>query len=118
MNYKIKYMDSAIEGIKIIKEFLGRRSSTAPSIVSKKIIAQIKKLASSPNISRVSELDSRFRQMPIDKNVVLYLVDEESKTVEIHYIWDGRRNLERLLKEEKGEKIPALELDLDDDYDR
>jgi len=39
--------------------------------------------------------------MPVNSYLVLYVVDEEKHRVEIHHIWHGMRNIEKLL-DEKG----------------
>jgi len=99
MSYKIIIKDSADQDAYAIEAYLKERD-VQPEVVMAPITARIAKdLSDFPLMYPVCQYDARYRQMPVNRYLVLYHVDEEKHQVEIHHIWHGMRNIEQLLKQ-------------------
>jgi len=102
MSYKIVVKESADLDTTAIETYLAA-CDVSPEVVLAPIAARITKdLTEFPYMYPVCQFDERFRQMPVKSYLVLYHVDEEKRLVEIHHIWHGKRNIIKLLKENRN----------------
>ena len=101
MRYHPSFEETSESDMLQIEEYL-RAQNVSPEVVLAPIVARIAKdLTEFPYMYPVCQYDERYRQMPVNSYLVLYVVDEEKHRVEIHHIWHGMRNIEKLL-DEKG----------------
>jgi len=101
MSYRLRFEESADLDMFQIEEYL-KAQSVPPEVVLVPIIARIAKdLVDFPHMYPACRYDERYRQLPVHSYLVLYYVDEEKRQVEIHHIWHGMRNIERLLEKKR-----------------
>ena len=97
MNYKLNIFADAIEDIKEIKKYLAR---FYPGTV-KKFVDLYKKQTSrvkeNPCIFERFADDPEYRKAAAGEYLIFYMVSEEKKTVEIHRVLYGARDIKRHL---------------------
>ena len=96
--YRIEMFDTALSDLEDVKVYYIREASLeVANVMLDNIRKRIDGLTNMPKINPVSRQDTRFRCLVIDKYLVFYYVDEETKVVEIHHVWHGMRNIKKLL---------------------
>ena len=101
MKYRIKYLPDTVTDREEIKTYL---SQFYGSTVKKFIVSLRKKtsqLKSFPYSCPVYELDTDYRKLVVGDYLVLYMVNEDAKTVEIHRIFHESQNIKQLLDKSK-----------------
>jgi len=99
--YKIVYETTATDDFEVIRSyFLKKENSTiiADKIINK-IIKRASKLKTMPTMYRKSEYNPAFRLFTESNYLVHYLVNDEAKSIEIHYVWHGMRDIQQLFED-------------------
>ena len=97
MEYKIEYLPSAAVDILEIEAYLYEYSSAAANKFADEIEKHISTLSKYPLMYQVYE-DDYFRSMPLCYNYRLfYHVVEETKTIKIHRVLRGIRDIKNEL---------------------
>ena len=99
--YRIQYETTAIADFEAIRSyFLEKENATtiADQIIGN-IIKRANDLKAMPKMYRQSEHCPDFRLFSESGYLVHYLINDETKTIEVHYIWHGMRNISQLLQE-------------------
>ena len=76
-------------------KFLAQVSPKAALSLSRELLARLKVLESSPYLypAFISEkVKTEYRKVSHKRFIVLYLVNEKEKVIEVEHIWDTRRN--------------------------
>jgi plasmid stabilization system protein ParE len=74
-------------------EFLARVNPSAADRQKKKLLAKISSLDRNPYRHPVFDADPdlpEYRKMVIDRYIILYLISEKNKTVDVDLVWDSR----------------------------
>lgn len=99
--YRLKYLDDTVSDRAHIKAYL---SQFYPD-TSKKFFAQLKKkterLKTFPYSCPVYEEDPDYRKLVVGEYLVFYMVDEDTKTVEIHRMLHGSRDISQSFSNDK-----------------
>lgn len=105
MKYTIRYLPEALEEMLPILAYLAEYSTTAPGKFASEVETQIKQLEDFPRMYPAYEHNRDFRviQTLFDYQV-FYIVNEKARSVDIHHILHGRRNIKKFL--ETVEKNP------------
>ena len=92
MTYKIIYKPYAERDIWETADYLSEHSVSAAEMFLRSLKEKIEGLSEMP--LRYPKIDSRqeYRKMPVDKYVVVYLVDEHQKQVLVMRVVHGMRN--------------------------
>ena len=100
--YRIELFDTALSDLENIKAYYMHEASLSVAVsVLNRIRARVDSLADMPKAHSFYREDKRFRRLVADKYLVFYDINEETHTVEIHHVWHGMRNIEKLLEEKR-----------------
>jgi plasmid stabilization system protein ParE len=91
--YTVRVSTQAYYALDAHMAFLARVSPKAAVGQKKKLLAKISSLESNPYRHPVFDADPdlpEYRKMVIDRYLILYLIDEENKTVDVDLVWDTR----------------------------
>ncbi len=97
MRYKVATLETAYEDLREIKKYLAR---FYPSTVRKFVDLykkQRSKLRDYPYSCSIYNDDSDYRGLIVGDYLAFYIVNEDNKTVEIHRILHGSRDINRYL---------------------
>ncbi len=100
MRYTIQFLDSALFDLETIKKYVSFDSVSAAIQLLNEFRVRIDNLCNMPERNPLCEDDPRFRRMVVGRYLVFYYVDEQQKNIEIHHVWHGMRNIEKLLREQ------------------
>ena len=104
--YKIVYETTATDDFDMIRSYFFKKENA--TVVADKIIGKIMKrageLKTMPTMYRQSEYNPAFRVFTESNYLVHYLINDETKTVEIHYVWHGMRNIQQLVEDLETKK--------------
>ena len=106
MAFVIRYQDKVFDDLKIIKEYLQHFSDDAPYKTLEKIAQRIDLLAQFPGMGKQCEYDPDYRQLTVDDYWVVYQADEERRAIEVHYILNSSRDIERILTTQDRSFLP------------
>ncbi|MCL2426768.1 MAG: type II toxin-antitoxin system RelE/ParE family toxin [Oscillospiraceae bacterium] len=93
MQYEIKYMDSSLADMVIIKEYLSNYYDSTWSNTAEEIMRHIAFLKEIPHAFPFYPESETYRKLVAGDYLVLYKVFEENHTVEVHAIWHGKMNI-------------------------
>ena len=97
MKYELRYMDLALLDIADIKKYLsGFYPGTWPRF-SEKLRSDVSGLASMPLMYPLWKPDSDYRCLAVNEYLVFYKINKSKKTVHIHRILHGARNIQQYL---------------------
>ena len=105
--YKIVYETTATDNFDVIRSyFLKKENSTdiADKIIGR-IIQRAHKLITMPTMYRQSEYNPAFRLFTESNYLVHYLINDEAKTIEIHYVWHGMRDIQQLFEDLESKNL-------------
>ena len=91
--YEIKYMDSSLADMIIIKEYLSQYYDSTWSKAAEEIMHHITFLKEIPYAFPLYPGSEAYRKLVAGDYLVLYKVFEENHTVEVHAIWHGKMNI-------------------------
>jgi len=98
MEYRLKYMDSVLSDMALIKEYLSQfHESTWLKTVSE-IEHHIGFLREIPYGFPLYPGNGAYRKLTAGDYIVLYKIIDEKHMVEIHAIWHGKMNIFELIK--------------------
>ncbi|MDR2166767.1 MAG: type II toxin-antitoxin system RelE/ParE family toxin [Clostridiales bacterium] len=97
MRYKIDYKLSAQTDLREIRAYLSRFYRNTAHRFFTELNRRLEILTIFPNSSPEYEDDPDYRIMAVRGYSVFYMVREETKTVEIHRIFHGSRDVSRHL---------------------
>lgn len=118
MAYKLDIKPTFDADLQLIFDYCERERIPAPIRLLTKVIERIKALEDMPRGGRKCDYDDRFRQVVVNPYIVFYYVDEEKKAVEVHHVWDGRRNLEKLFHTEINLFDRDFDLEEEEEFER
>lgn len=96
--YEIEFTEDARDEIREIYEYISKNliNEDAAKRLMSKMRKNVMDLAESPKIYVKTEKKDRmkreFRRMVVDNFVILYIIDEDKKTIYISHMYYGRRN--------------------------
>ena len=93
MRYEIKYMDSALLDMALIKEYLSWYNAPAWPKAAENIERHIGFLREIPYGFPLYPGSEAYRKLVAEDYIMLYKVVEESLTVQVHAIWHGKMNI-------------------------
>jgi len=102
MRYSIKYMDSALDDMAAIKEYLCRYYQSTWPKVAENIEHHIGYLQEIPHGFPLFPGSETYRKLVAGDYIVLYKVVEESLAVQVHAIWHGKMNIREHLRSLTG----------------
>ncbi|MDR1067919.1 MAG: type II toxin-antitoxin system RelE/ParE family toxin [Clostridiales Family XIII bacterium] len=91
--YHVRISTQAYYAIDAHVEFLARVSPGAAAGQRSKLFAKISSLDSNPYRHPVFDADPdlpEYRKMVVGRYLILYLINEENKTVDVDLVWDSR----------------------------
>ena len=94
MNYRVVYLDTALNDMSEIKDYLEQHSITAWSKLIDIMERKLKNLEQFPNIG---ERHKNYRRLVCGDYLVFYQVNEEYKTILVARILHGRLDIRSLL---------------------
>ena len=98
MVYKLKYLPSAVRDILDAEAYLYELSPTAADKFTNKTEQLTKNLCEHPLMYQAYIDDNYFRSMPLPYDYRLfYHVEEETKTINVHRIIHGMRDINKIL---------------------
>ena len=105
--YSIEYTNEALQDLRDIYDYISNELK-APGIAAaqiKRIRNEIRSLDSFPKRYAAVEWESwasrGLRRMPVDHFVVLYIVSDEFKAVQVVRIFYGKRNIPDIISREQ-----------------
>ena len=93
LKYKIGYLDLAREDVKEIKAYLAQFYPSTPAKFLSALKEQIGNLAENPYMYEAYDGNPSFRRMVVSNYLVFYKVDDEKKTIAIHRVLHGSRDI-------------------------
>ncbi|MCL2857425.1 MAG: type II toxin-antitoxin system RelE/ParE family toxin [Oscillospiraceae bacterium] len=93
MRYDIKYMDSALVDMAVIKEYLPQYHESTWVKVARDVEHHIGFLRDIPHGFPLFPGSDSYRKLVAGDYIVLYKVVEESLTVQVHAIWHREMNI-------------------------
>jgi plasmid stabilization system protein ParE len=93
MGYEIKYMDSSLADMVIIKEYLSQFYESTWLKTAGKIECHIRFLQEIPYGFPLYPGSETYRKLVAGEYIVLYKINEEKHIVEVHAIWHGKMNI-------------------------
>ena len=93
MRYELKYMDSALIDMAIIKEYLSLYYESTWFKVAREIEYHIGFLREIPFGFPLYDGSETYRKLVAGDYIVFYKVIEQNHIVEIHTIWHGKTNI-------------------------
>ena len=97
MNYKLRYLDLALYDIADIKKYLSHFYPGTWPRFAEKLKSDISGLRSMPFMCPVWRHGSDYRCLVVDDYLVFYKAGKSDKTVHIHRILHGARDIQRYL---------------------
>jgi len=97
MRYEAEYIISARIDVAEIRNNLSRYYPSTPKKFLKALKKNIEILRDNPLLYPVYEWNPAYRKMPVLDFVVFYKVFDEKRTVEIHRVLYGARNVKAIL---------------------
>jgi plasmid stabilization system protein ParE len=91
--YKVRIGAQAYYALDAHMAFLVRVSPNAAADRRRELLARIESLEINPYRHPVFDADPdmpEYRKMVVNRYLILYLVDEENKTVDVDLVWDAR----------------------------
>ena len=101
VRYAIKYLPASFNDYADIIEYLSGYYESTVEQFKKELKEKIESLSSMPKRFEVFHDDPYFRKLTIQDYLVFYHIDEDNKTVNIHRILHGSRNVKSFLAERK-----------------
>ena len=98
MKYTLLYMDLALQDLRSIKNYLSEFYPGTWPRFSEKLQADSLSLTSMPYMCEAYRYNSEYRCMLVDDYIVFYKVSETEKTVCIHRILHGSRDIQRYMR--------------------
>ena len=96
-SYNIVYMDLALEDVAEIKRYLSNFYPGTWPRFADKLERGISGLSAMPYICEAWQPKPTYRRLVVDKYLVFYKVLDAEKTIQIHRILHGSRNIQRFL---------------------
>ena len=97
--YRLEYLPSAVIDILEIEDYLFEHNPDAADKFTKAIEEQVASLVKYPLMYQAYEDNSYFRSMPLIYTYRLfYHVDDAAKTVKVHRVLHGMRDLNNMLE--------------------
>ena len=97
MRYTVRYLETVRRDREAIKAYLSQYSTTAAMRLFEKIRNKMELVKSNPYMHKSYEGRPQFRRMVIEDYLIFYKVIETSKTIEVHHIFHGTRDIEQHL---------------------
>ena len=75
--------------------FLARVNQSAAKVLKEDLLVRIKNLEKAPNINPIffsNSLETEYRKLVYKRYLILYAVEEHSKTVRVKLVWDTRKD--------------------------
>ena len=93
MGYRIKYMDSSLIDLAVIKEYLSQYCESAWLKVAEEIKRHTGFLQEIPYGFPLYPGSDIYRKLAAGDYIVLYKIAEQSRIVEVHAIWHSKMNI-------------------------
>jgi len=93
MGYEVKYMDSSLADMVVIKEYLSQFYESTWLKIAEEIEYHVEFLQAIPYGFPLYPGSETYRTLVAGDYIVLYRIIEEKHVVEIHAIWHGRMNI-------------------------
>ena len=93
MGYEIKYMDSSLADMVIIKEYLSQFYESTWLKTAEKIEYHVGFLQEIPYGFPLYPGNETYRKLVAGDYIVLYRINEKKHIVEVHAIWHGSMNI-------------------------
>lgn len=97
MEYRIRYLPVSRQNLDDIIKYLARFYPGTPSKFVADLRRCIDNLRTQPQMYSVYADFPVYRHIPIGDYIVFYVVNESSRTVEIHRILHGKQNVQGIL---------------------
>ena len=95
--YSIKYLPDTVTDRDEIKEYLSQYYESTVKKFFEQLKEKIGLLKEFPYSCPVYEHDTDYRRLIVGDYLVFYMVNEDDKTVEIHRIFHGSRDIRKQL---------------------
>ena len=99
MKYRILFLSDTISDRTEIREYLSKYYKSAVNKFFTLLREKIILLKEYPYIYPIYEDDSDYHVMKVADYLVFYMINEDSKTVEIHRIFHGSQNIRQHLSQ-------------------
>ena len=97
MEYKLQYMDLALQDMAGIKEYLSGFYPDTWTRFWEKVMDKTALLASSPYMCEAYQPNPNYRRLIVENYLVFYKVNDSEKTIYIHRVLHGTRNIQQYL---------------------
>jgi plasmid stabilization system protein ParE len=103
MKYTVRFMDLARQDYDDISEYLSGFYPGTPAKFLDELEKGTATLEDNPRAFEVYEHNPAYRRMVVMNYLVFYKIKEERKTVEVHRILHGARDIKRFLDSKRDE---------------
>ena len=97
MKYRIRFLPETVTDRKEIKIYLSQYYESTVTEFFRLLKEKIARLREFPYACAAYDDDPDYRKLVVGDYLVFYMVNEEQKTVEIHRIFHGSRDIRRHL---------------------
>ena len=97
MKHRIKYLPDTVSDRNDIKIYLAKYYGDTAKNFFTLLKEKIKRIREFPYSCPMFEDDSDYRKLVVGDYLVLYMINEENKTIEIHRIFHGSQDIKRHL---------------------
>ena len=101
MKYRIKYLPDTVTDREEIRDYLSQYYESTVSKFFALLREKTAQLKNFPYSCPVYEHDTDYRRLIVGDYLVFYMVNEDTKTVEIHRIFHGTRDIRRHLTKDR-----------------
>lgn len=100
--YRVRYLSRAVDNLREIRDYIALDNPLAADRLLDLMQARIAALKDTPYIYEAFEDNPVYRRIVVSSYLVFYTVNEEKRTVEIHRILHGAKNIAQWLSKSKG----------------
>ena len=97
MKYHIKYLPETVKDRDEIRDYLSQYYESTVKKFFKLLKEKTARLKRFPYSCPVYEDDPDYRTLIVGKYLVFYMINEDDKTVEVHRIFHGSRDIKKHL---------------------
>jgi len=108
MKYRLRYLHETVSDRNEIKAYLTNYYESTVKNFFALLKEKITRLSEFPYSCPIYEDDPDYRKLVVGDYLVFYMVNEKDKTVEIHRIFHGSRDIASLLASQRSDEIITL----------
>ena len=97
MRYRIRYLPDTVADRREIRAYLSQYYASTVAAFFHALKEKTERLKEFPYACPVYEDDPDYRMLVVGDYLVFYMVNEDKKTVEIHRMFHGSRDIKRQL---------------------